>query len=371
MHDPLTLKDIAYDLRVSGRTVQRLVKNGVLSAMSRTRRGGHYFIVPLQIYLDWKRNWLRTKQVSKQLAGIAFLKTEQEKWLEWCSNGNLTGKPMSENTALKNRFSINYYWNRLPHRNGKSPLISVKYLRFILGNIDVKKFGLKDNIFKAIISFTKYLIANNFCSETLLTELRKLKPKRFYPPKKVHCTAKDFEKLLSEAGKRFNGQSDYDAILNKTIIATLGFSGLRNAELCNLRIQDIDLINRSLYVYLGKGKKNRTVGICQRLYEHLAEYLNIRPSCEIENFFVTAYRKTGTAVPFNRLTLNRKIKRLTSRVGIETNIHGLRRSFATIAANAGKPINIISLALGHSNLTTTQGYLMTSESEVIKEMQGW
>ena len=44
---------------------------------------------------------------------------------------------------------------------------------------------------------------------------------------------------------------------------------------------------------------------------------------------------------------------------------------ATIAANAGKPINIISLALGHADLKTTQGYLMTTQDEVIKEMQGW
>ncbi len=30
-----------------------------------------------------------------------------------------------------------------------------------------------------------------------------------------------------------------------------------------------------------------------------------------------------------------------------------------------------SLALGHAHLKTTQGYLMTSQDEVIKEMQGW
>ncbi len=51
--------------------------------------------------------------------------------------------------------------------------------------------------------------------------------------------------------------------------------------------------------------------------------------------------------------------------------HGLRRKFATVAANSGKPINIISLALGHSDLKTTQRYLMTSQEEVIKKIQNW
>ena len=39
--------------------------------------------------------------------------------------------------------------------------------------------------------------------------------------------------------------------------------------------------------------------------------------------------------------------------------------------NLSLKINIISLAFGHSNLKTTQGYLMTSQDEVVKEMQGW
>ena len=52
-------------------------------------------------------------------------------------------------------------------------------------------------------------------------------------------------------------------------------------------------------------------------------------------------------------------------MGFDINLHGLRRTFAMTAANAGKPINIISLALGHADLKTTQGYLMTSQDEVV------
>lgn len=34
-------------------------------------------------------------------------------------------------------------------------------------------------------------------------------------------------------------------------------------------------------------------------------------------------------------------------------------------------INITLLALEHSDLKTTQGYLMTTQDEVVREMQGW
>lgn len=46
-------------------------------------------------------------------------------------------------------------------------------------------------------------------------------------------------------------------LLNKTIIVTLAYTGLRVSELCNLRIQDVDLANGKIFVYLGKGKKSK------------------------------------------------------------------------------------------------------------------
>ena len=180
-----------------------------------------------------------------------------------------------------------------------------------------------------------------------------------------------FERLLSEASLRANGQSNYHVLLNSATIATIGFTGLRAGELCSLRLQDVDLINRKLFVYLGKGKKNRVVGICNRLYEYLSEYLKVRPKTDLDNFFVSISNVTGKPVPIQKGVLLHKVKRLSKRLGFDVNLHGLRRTFATIAANAGKPINIISLALGHSDLKTTQGYLMTTQDEVIKEMQGW
>ena len=259
----------------------------------------------------------------------------------------------------------------MPRRYNKSSLISVNCLRKVFGSIDVKSYSTKKNIYDAIRSFVKFLIAKGCCNPDLLTEIQKLRPRRLYPAKRLHCSQDDFEKLLNEAGKRYSGQSDYDVILNITAIATIGFTGLRATELCNLRLQDVDLVNRKLFVYLGKGKKNRSVGICNGLYDHLAQYLKARPETKLEQLFLTKSNTSCELVPLTRKTLFQKVKRLGKRVSININTHGLRRTFATIAANAGKPINIISLALGHADLKTTQGYLMTSQDEVVKQMQGW
>lgn len=371
MKEFLTPEDVARELRVSRQTVKRLIWENDLPVITTSRRGGFKYLIPVQSFYEWKVTYRKKKLYKKHLSDIDFLKEQQIEWLNWCRNGALIGRPMTVGTVEKNNHSLNAYWKRLPRRYNTDSLISAKLLRYVLSSIDEKMFGLKDNIYKAIRSFTKYLSINNYCEKSLINTFDELKPKRVYPPKKLHCSQEQFELLLKEAGIRTSGQSSYDMILNKTIVATLGYTGLRISELCNLRMQDVDLINRKIFVYLGKGKKNRYVGISNNLYSYLVEYLEKRPKSDQEYFFLTISNVNNEPVPFDRNTLGRKIKRLSQRANIKISPHGLRRTFATIAANSGKPINIISLALGHSDLKTTQGYLCTSQDEVIKEMQGW
>ena len=311
------------------------------------------------------------RKLSNAIFNLEVLKELQKEWVEWCRKGLLTGRPIGEITMQGYNYYLDYYFERLPRRYQRTPLISIDCLRHVFCSIKPEYFSTKENIYKALRSFVKYLIAKNLLSESIYAELRKLKPKRIYPPKKLHCTVDEFELLLEQAGKRYNCQSEYDVILSKTAFATVGFTGLRASELCNLRLNDVDLEKRKIFVYLGKGYKNRCVGICSRLHSCLEEYLKVRPESDPDYFFLTISSSTKEPVPFNRATLLRKLKRLSKRLNIQINTHGLRRTFATVAANAGKPINIISMALGHSNLKTTQGYLMTTQDEVVKEMQGW
>ncbi len=371
MKDFLTTQDIAVDLNISKKTAIRLIKNGKIPALNKSRQSQFAYIIPIQEYLAWKSNRFKEKSENKVLFDWKLIYKEIDNWVSWCEKGLLTGKPQAENTVRTNARYLNYYFDHMPKRSKDSQIISVDYLRTVLGDIDPKSFSVKDNVYKAVRSFTKYLIAKNHESRKLLEELKEAKPKRVYPPKRLHCTFEQFNQLLEIAKNKHSGQSDYDVLLNKCILATLGYTGLRISELCNLRVQDVDLINRKIFVYLGKGKKNRYVGISNALNNYLIEYLEKRPKSVQEYFFLTFNKNLKESVPLERCTVGRKIKRLSLRAGMQISPHGLRRTFATVAANSGKPLNIISMALGHSDLKTTQGYLMSSEEEVIKEMQKW
>ncbi len=66
-----------------------------------------------------------------------------------------------------------------------------------------------------------------------------------------------------------------------------------------------------------------------------------------------------------------RLERLGTKAGVKVSPHALRRAFVTINANKGRPLQMLQMACGHSNITTTRSYCLTSENEVIEAMKGW
>ncbi len=71
------------------------------------------------------------------------------------------------------------------------------------------------------------------------------------------------------------------------------------------------------------------------------------------------------------VNIARMVKKVSDRSGIKVTPHGLRRTFATMNAEKGRPLHLIQKALGHADITTTQGYLMSDQETVIEAMQQW
>ncbi len=145
-------------------------------------------------------------------------------------------------------------------------------------------------------------------------------------------------------------------------------TGLRASELCNLKLEDIDLEARKVYVKLGKGNKNREIGLNRETYDILVQYLRARleRKIDINNFFISKLDS-----PFNNESLAKKVKRLATKAGLDISPHSLRRGFVTMNINRGKQIAHLQIACGHSDISTTMGYCMTTQDEVVAAMQGW
>ena len=130
---------------------------------------------------------------------------------------------------------------------------------------------------------------------------------------------------------------------------------MRISELCALRKEDVNLINRNILIY-GKGSKERHIQIgSDAVYHILTEYRNIFHQ-EIDacgHFFVN---QSGR--PLSDQTVRRTIRKYASLAGIEMRItpHMFRHTFATSLLEADVDIRYIQEMLGHSSIHITEIY---------------
>ncbi len=151
-----------------------------------------------------------------------------------------------------------------------------------------------------------------------------------------------------------------DNIKSRLIISLLYSSGLRVSELVNLKIEDLNLQDKTGWVRKGKGNKDRLFTISGNLADELKEYLQIHSK---NNGYIFSKEK-----PLTTRNIQKIIKGMRNRANINKKItpHTLRHSFATHLLEQGTDIRLIQAMLGHASLNTTQVYTHISSEQIKK-----
>ena len=158
------------------------------------------------------------------------------------------------------------------------------------------------------------------------------------------------------------------SLYDKTLLALIYDCALRVSEACRLRWDDISFDRKMLFVYQGKGAKDRYVPISNQMLVVLKAYRNKYPSEDY--IFKTLGSKTAPqriTPPYVRTILKHALKRVALDHSIT--IHDLRHSAATHLLENGENIMQVQKRLGHARLTTTMVYLHIAKIDPIKQVR--
>ncbi|KAB5486601.1 tyrosine-type recombinase/integrase [Flagellimonas hadalis] len=181
----------------------------------------------------------------------------------------------------------------------------------------------------------------------------------------VPFSEREMDTILSEIPFPDN----FEGMRDKLIIELLYASGMRRAEMVNLKINDVDL-NRGTLKVLGKRNKERILPLLPSSVELIKDYLARRS--EVENGAGSLYLfLTENGLKIYETLVYRVINKYFSLVSpkVKKSPHILRHTFATHMLNRGADLNSVKELLGHSSLASTQVYTHNSIAELKKVHQ--
>lgn len=187
-----------------------------------------------------------------------------------------------------------------------------------------------------------------------------LKIKRAVIRKQRSMRLDQVNKLLAS----FNLATD-KGIRDIAIACLLLDSGIRNSELCGLRMNEVDLIDRTIETQIKGGKMGKAV-FSPVTGSFLEKWLEVRPTYakqDVRTFFVSV-GGLSRGKPLSRYGLQQVVKVWAKRAGLAAlSPHDFRRTFANLSTKNGAPSRVLQIAGRWSNINMVEVYTRDLEAE--------
>lgn len=267
------------------------------------------------MYLDKFRNYLEAEKKYSILTVKAYTK-DLEEFIDFLESTGASFNKNIEYTFIRN-WIVFLSKNKISPNSINRKISSLKaYFKFLVNIKEIKRSPLRNHT-------------------SLRTKSKVVNPLNETEMKEVFKLFKTSEKELTR---------------DSMIIDILYSTGLRRAELINLKKSDIYFDDQVIKV-LGKRNKERLVPMLPGLVKKLKLYSR---NLEEDSFLLQS--KNGNKI--SPSTIYRVVNKYLRSISTKTKIspHVLRHTFATHILNNGADINSIKEILGHKSLASTQIY---------------
>jgi len=259
----------------------------------------------------------------------------------WCLDRDLT-QPRQVTKPMLESFQRHLY--RVRKRNGQPLSWSSQTLHLAHVN-----------------QFFRYLVKVNHLPLNPAAELELPKQPKSLP--KPVLSPDEVERVLA--------QPDTTTALglrDRAILETFYSSGLRRAELCRVRLDELDVSRRAIFIRRGKGQKDRYVPVGVRALVWIARYVEqardqLLLDAKEPTLFLT---KDGRPLSPDSLTEYARRYLRASGVNKAGACHIFRHTMATLMLENGAEIRYLQAILGHERLETTQIYTRTSLRKLLE-----
>ena len=237
------------------------------------------------------------------------------------------------------------------------------YPQAIKGYIEyLSSLGRKETYINAIIktmrTYFTYAINEGYLRKNPMDKIRLQKA-----PHTLITTFNDDE--VARMIKHFKG-ARFLEVRNKLIMTLLFDTGLRNSELCNLKVTDI----RDTYIFVnGKGKKQRAVPVSPILNKQIIKYNRTRElyikdkfAYQTEYYLLSQKGRKLTVEAIERIVKDCGVA-CNVRKGIRISPHTCRHYFAQAQLKNGCDLYTLSRLMGHTNPNITKIYLRSMNDE--------
>ena len=162
--------------------------------------------------------------------------------------------------------------------------------------------------------------------------------------------------------KLFDGITD---LRDRAMFMLMLRCGLRVQEVAELTVDAVEYQRRQIFVFHGKGAKDRVVYMSEDACSALLAYLANRSSKARGLFLVQKGPMRGN--PISVRGIQKRIEYYAREGGLNVSCHRLRHTMATQLLNADAGLATIQDLLGHGQITTTQRYCRVANLKVQRD----
>jgi len=172
-------------------------------------------------------------------------------------------------------------------------------------------------------------------------------------------TPQEVKALVKAVAARKGEAAERDLVMLRILLGT----GIRLAELVGLDTADIHLDQKQLRIKRAKGGKPQVRFLNTELRAVLRKYIQRRRKATVETdalFLSNRDRRISVRQVQERMGLWLAWAGLDGKISV----HGLRHTFATLLYGRTKNLLLVSKALGHARVTTTQVYAHIADDDL-------